>query len=383
MPQARHTWIDALRLTAGVSMIGLHASSDAAGQPYPDATVAEKAFPLIARAFIYTARTELFFLISIFLLLMALDHRPRSYAETIAQQARRLLVPFLFWTLFYAVWNFQKATAFGYLPGYAASLADPETWLRFLLLGESKYHMHFLPTLFGILLAYPLYRIAVSRPWLGLLFVVGLALKREADVYLWSHAQEWAAFPYLLRAVKILSYGGYGLLAGAFYGLFLKHGRGTWPRWALPLAAATGLGLLAIKLWHMGRVMQRGDWDYNFLPGFWADYTMPAILFLCAMLMASRHWPERVSRVAPFSFGLYLCHPIFLDLAEMATARSAFPPTSEFLLEIGFAVIATSCFVLALSRIRSLAWTIGLGPLPRPRWQQTPNISQERRNAHV
>ncbi|MCT8159567.1 acyltransferase [Pseudoruegeria sp. SHC-113] len=383
MPDTRHRWIDALRLAAGVSMVGLHASSDAAGQPYPDAELAEKAFPLIARAFIYTARTELFILISLFLLVMALDRRPRPYATTIKEQTRRLLVPFLFWTGFYAVWNLQKASAFGYLDGYQNVLASPSEWLRFLVLGSSKYHMHFLPTMFGLVLAYPLFLCAVKRPWLGVLFLFGLALKREADVFLWVNAQDLPGFDYILRTLKILSYCGYGLLAGAFYGLSKRYGHGRWPRQALAVAVSLGLVLLAIKFWHTARIMVRGDWDYNFTPGYWADYTMPAVLFVCAMLLANRRWPGWVSRLAPYSFGIYLCHPIFLDLAESTTAKTHLGPTGQFLAEVGFALVATSFFVLALSRLNSLAWTIGMGPMPRLTQFFSLQRSNQQERAHV
>lgn len=34
MSNTRQTWIDALRLAAGVSMVGLHATSDSNGQRY-------------------------------------------------------------------------------------------------------------------------------------------------------------------------------------------------------------------------------------------------------------------------------------------------------------------------------------------------------------
>ena len=68
----RLVWLDSLRLAAGVSMVGLHATSDATGQPFVDYTQAERVAPMLLRAVIYTARTELFLIISVFLLLMAL-----------------------------------------------------------------------------------------------------------------------------------------------------------------------------------------------------------------------------------------------------------------------------------------------------------------------
>ena len=110
----RQTWIDALRLFAGVSMVGLHVTADAQGQPFPDADPAARLAPMVLRALLYTARTELFLMISVMLLLMALSRRPRSYGTVMAEQARRLLIPFVFWTAFYAVYNLLKAWTLGY-----------------------------------------------------------------------------------------------------------------------------------------------------------------------------------------------------------------------------------------------------------------------------
>jgi len=92
----RLVWLDSLRLIAGVSMVGLHATSDAMGQPFAQFDQADRILPMLVRAVIYTARTELFLIISVFLLLMALDNRPKTYRATIAVQARRLLIPFVF-----------------------------------------------------------------------------------------------------------------------------------------------------------------------------------------------------------------------------------------------------------------------------------------------
>jgi surface polysaccharide O-acyltransferase-like enzyme len=111
----RMVWLDALRLVAGVSMVGLHASSDATGQPFVAFEPAERVGPVLFRSIIYMARTELFIIISLFLLIMALEKRPRSYVETISQQVQRLLVPFMFWVIVFAFWRIIKANEFGYL----------------------------------------------------------------------------------------------------------------------------------------------------------------------------------------------------------------------------------------------------------------------------
>lgn len=169
---SRLAWLDCLRLLAGVSMLILHCTADANGGAWVDYDVADRIAPLLIRTLAYAARTELFIIISLFLLMMSLEKRPRGYRETIAEQAQRLLVPFAFWTVFYAFFSLIKAEHFGYLDAKLAALGDIRTWVSFALLGTSKYHMHFLPTLFCVVLAYPLMRKAVEVPALGGLVVM-------------------------------------------------------------------------------------------------------------------------------------------------------------------------------------------------------------------
>ena len=137
---SRLAWLDCLRLLAGVSMLILHCTADANGGAWAAYDVSDRIAPLLIRTFAYAARTELFIIISLFLLMMSLEKRPRGYRQTIAEQAQRLLVPFAFWTVFYALFSLIKAHHFGYLDAKLAALGDIRTWGSFALLGTSKYH---------------------------------------------------------------------------------------------------------------------------------------------------------------------------------------------------------------------------------------------------
>ena len=110
----RLIWLDNLRVLAGISMIGLHATSDSMGGAWADAAISERVGPTIIRTLLYVARTELFIIISAFLLVMSLDRRPRGYTNVVKDQFVRLSIPFGFWTLFYAVYGLVKATHLGY-----------------------------------------------------------------------------------------------------------------------------------------------------------------------------------------------------------------------------------------------------------------------------
>ena len=362
----RFVWLDACRLIAGVSMVGLHATADPNGQPWPAFDVDDRVWPMLVRAVIYTARTELFLIISIFLLMMALDRRPRGYGQTIAEQTRRLLVPFAFWVVFYAVYSFIKADAFGYSAAWVARVSDPLSWLGFFILGDVKYHMHFIPTLFGLVLFYPLFRIAVAHPWTGVMILACLMVKRELDGALWSTFwdQEW--LPWAIRAVKVATYLGYGMVAASLWGLwsrFSPKDRAVW----VPTILFIGALLFLIKLVATFKTIESGSWPHSYTPGYWADFLMPVALFTLCMCLAHKNWPNVLSRIAPYSFGIYLCHPIFLDLAEIALRDTTLSPIAQIGIKIGWALPLTTLLVLALSKLPPLAWTVGLGPLPNLR----------------
>ncbi|WP_299419024.1 acyltransferase [uncultured Shimia sp.] len=359
----RQTWIDALRLCAGVSMVGLHVTADAHGQPFPDADPAARLAPMVLRALLYTARTELFLMISILLLLMALTKRPRSYGAVLREQARRLLIPFVFWTVAYAVYNLLKATAFGYEAQVVAALSLPATWGGYLLLGDVKYHMHFIPTLFALLVFFPLFRLAERRPLLGLTVVLGLLLKQVLDPVMYKLFWGTEALGYAVRGLKVVSYLGYGMAAGAVLGLWRRTTAAQREAWFGPIVVIA-LALLTLKLMATAKVVATGHWVFDNPFAYWADYLMPVALLLLCLSLAHMAWPAWIARASKYAFGLYLCHPIFLDLAEMALAGRAVSPSQSVALEFLWTLPMTWLFVVALSRHRLTAWTVGLGPSP-------------------
>jgi len=371
-PEAgRHAWIDALRLCAGVSMVGLHVTADAHGQPFPEADPAARLAPMLLRALLYTARTELFLMISVMLLLIALARRPRGYGTVMAQQARRLLIPFVFWTLFYALFYLLKSAAFGYQAHVWAALGQPGTWAGYFLLGNVKYHMHFIPTLFALLLFFPLFQIAERRPALGSAVLVGLIAKQWLDPMVYAAFWGTEALGYVVRGVKVMSYLGYGLAAGSVVGIWRRTTSAQRAGWLGAVLVAAGV-LFSLKLMVTVRVVAQGQWVFDDPFGYWADYLMPLSLLLLALCLAQRAWPSWTSHAAKYAFGLYLCHPIFLDFAEMFLARHALSPGQSVAVELAWTLPTTALFVWALGRSALMAWTIGLGSLPRMGWQRRP-----------
>jgi surface polysaccharide O-acyltransferase-like enzyme len=371
---SRMVWLDCLRLLAGVSMVGLHASSDTSGQPFPDFEVAERVGPVLFRAVVYTARTELFLIISLFLLAMSLDHRDRSYWATIKEQARRLLLPFAFWVVFFAFYRLIKAGHFGYDDAIWRQLGDPMQWVSYFALGSVQYHMHFLPTLFGLVLMYPLYRIAVDNPAFSLVVLLCLFTKREVDIWIWSNLRDVVGFEYIVRAVKLLTYAGYGIVAAGFYGMMKRGFSDRALRSLFLISLYLGVMMFMIKLVYSHKVILSGNWQYNYDPAYWADFLMPILLFAIFMGAKNANWPSVISKCAPYSFGIYLVHPIFLDALELVFPQQELSPSLYVAIKTTGGITGAAILVILLSRIKLLAWTVGLGPFPRLGQMKKPTI---------
>lgn len=362
--KGRMAWLDALRLLAGFSMLVLHCTADSSGGAWAEYEVQERILPLLLRTFAYAARTELFIIISLFLLLLSLERRPRPYVATIGEQAQRLLIPFAFWTLFYAVYNLIKAQQFGYLNQSIDHLFRWDSWVVFLLLGNVKYHMHFLPTLFCVVLCYPLLRKAYERPIIGLFaLIICLTVRWELDAFFYPKFWGTPEMAYIARGVKIATHLGYGMVAAAALGLWLRVDRCEKQSWVTPLLVCC-VFLFVFKLLATWDTVQAGEWQFDYQPGFWADFIMPAALFVFCMLLGHRHWPEIFSRNAKFAFGVYLCHPIFVDLAEIMLRDTLLSPSWQVILKTGGTAIMATILVKLIAAQSGLAWTIGLGPAP-------------------
>ncbi len=347
-------------------MIGLHATADANGQPWPGYEQADRIVPILLRSILYIARTELFIIISVFLLFLALDKRSRSYKTVLQQQSSRLILPFVFWTIFFSFYGLFKAYNFGYFDYAVAELTSPKYWFDAFILGTSKYHMHFIPTLFGVLLLFPIYRVAIDHPEVGFAIVALLLVKQQLDTFIYSQFWDTDILPFLVRANKILTYAGYGLFAASCYGI-VKKGIKETRKW-LPVLLLSGLLLYLLKLTATWKTIENGVYPYSYVAGYWADFLMPCALFLGCMLLGNSVSSKTISNFAKYSFGLYLCHPIFLDIAEVALQLQSLLPIVQIALKLCFALPLTFAFVWTLSQSHLLGWTVGLKPLPyRPR----------------
>ena len=231
------------------------------------------------------------------LLARPLHVNPRAFYR---KRARRILLPLLFWTVFYILWIFLNQRSIDFAP----------LW-RPILQGRAYYHLWFLYMTACLSLAAPgiswlLARIRpAGQPALALLFLAG----GMADL-VWRRATG-IPDPYFI--LQWIPYTGYFILGGWLAKRPPRYAPGVYAAvfvLAGLLTAAAAAGLLAAA---------RGlPWDLAF------EYFSPPVALAalaafrwCQALPAvalAKH-AARLRKFADLSLGVYLVHPIFLDLA--------------------------------------------------------------------
>ena len=364
----RLVWFDANRVCAAFGVVLIHSTTDFAGQPFANASEGERLFPVFLRSLGEFSGSEMFFLFSLFLMAMRVDKKMPTYGSAISTQAQRLLVPFAFWVVFYAFFRLLKAGTFGYEDFIWNQLADPQAWLGYFVLGKVQYHMHFLPTLFALFLFYPLMRGATRYPILGLTLFFTLGVMNNTQGFIWGLDLDPVLRDYIIRALKILGYVGYGFAAFAIYGLW-KDGiprgesrlirRGAFYFAALAYVATLPFFAVAVQTGAWGI---RQGWD------FYGHFLMPIFMFFLFMGGQYLDWSPNWSKLARYTFGVYLVHPMVIDLIDIALfssgASGGMAPWQIVTVRYIFAVAGSFAVTIAISRIGLLAWTIGLGPTP-------------------
>lgn len=366
--QPRIIWFDANRVFAAIGVVLLHSSTDFRGQSFIEASTYERLAPVFLRSVGAFSGSEMFFLFSLFLMAMRTDKHLPSYFSAISLQAKRLLIPFAFWVIFYAFFRLIKANAFNYESSIWEQLTQSKSWFEYFLLGNSQYHMHFLPTLFMIFLFFPLMRLATRYPALGLTLFFTLGVMNSMQAFIWGLDIETSLRLFILRGLKIFGYVGYGFAAFAIYGIW-KDGipRGEsrlLRRGAFYFAALAYIATLPVY-WF---AIQNGSWGVHEGWSFYGHFLMPVFIFFIFLSGQYLYWSPTWSNLAPFTFGVYLVHPLVIDIFDITLFKSG---VADFLVPgvivlLRFLVVLPLSFLLVvgLSRIKLVAWTIGLGPTP-------------------
>jgi len=360
----RMDWLDGARLAAAFCIVGIHISSDSTGGAFKTEDVPDRVFPVLFRAMAEIASSEFFFLISLFLLSFSLAKSSAGYIDTMLRQARRLLVPFLVWTLFYAFFRLYKAYLYGYEGAILAELSNWVNWMHYLLLGSSMYHMHFLPTLFLLLLFHRVFKLAIDYPLLGLIVVPMTYLNDSFGEFAWRVISDPILREYCMRLAKVVTYTGYGFFAYALYG-FLKRDTGNVKKQTI-----FGLSLfllfigILIKAIYAYEVVEVGEFIVRREFIYYGHFLFPCLLLIAFYASQYLRWPVGLSNWSKYGFGIYLIHPAVIDIVEISFKDLSLHPT--FYIVSKYLLVAFISFGLTvlIGKTKLLAWIIGLGRIP-------------------
>ncbi len=373
----RLIWFDANRAFAAMGVVLIHSSTDFAGKPFANAEPGERLLPVFFRSLGEFSSSEMFFMFSLFLMAMRVDKKMPEYSTAMIQQAKRLLIPFAFWVVFYAFFRLLKADTFNYAPYIWDQLGQTKNWVAYFLLGNSQYQLHFVPTLFVLFMFYPVMRLATRYPVMGLSVFVTLGVMNYAQGFVWSLDLDPLVRAYLIRALKIFGYVGYGFAAFAIYGLW-NDGI---PRGESRLIRRAGFyfALLAYvaTLPFYGFAVENGDWGIRSGWDFYGHFLMPIFVFFIFVGGQFREWSPRWSVFARYTFGIYLVHPLVIDLFDItiySTGMSgAMSPWMIVMLRFPVVLLLSLLLSIGISRVKITAWTIGLGAPP---WELLKNSKQ-------
>jgi surface polysaccharide O-acyltransferase-like enzyme len=266
---------------------------------------------------------------------------PEKYMDLITfykRRASKILVPFLFWTVFYSVWVLAK----GVIKHEHVTLLSLGEGI---LLGIPYPHMWFLYMLMGLYLFAPFLGRIVSALSLKVVLFICILMFVAAST---SSAIVRLSFPesrlffnlfplympyfvagYLISTIKVNTHGRFHFILVALS------------------SAATAIGCFVLSTRYG---LQKGICFYDFL----SITVIPASLSMFYIFIGLNRniCPVNVKKIAELTLGIYLIHPIFLDVLQyFGFSGGKFEPI------ISVPVITMLVFLLSVIAARIIALT--------------------------
>lgn len=252
----------------------------------------------------------LHFAVPAFLLLMGvlltismLDER-RTWKEFYSRRARQTLVPFLLWTVIYALFQLWigKTTP--------SAILSAESWIYWLTWGKAWYHLYFLVLALQLYILFPLILGAVGRSRLGLPAL--LALSAAIQIAFYCANRWWLKSPH---PSSLLAWHVIPVVAGVWIGLHYASWDLHWRR-LRPLALFLTVVGLAVYLPLGLRELKGLPLDtFTYQLSLWA-YTIGVsfcLVAFCRFLARSAGGLARgLQALGMQSMQIYLVHPLIL-----------------------------------------------------------------------
>ncbi len=296
-------WIDYIRAIAVLGVVFVHVAADVITEW--SAIPANRWWSANVYDSLTRGCVPMFIMISGALLLSVQE----SYKDFFRKRLNRIFVPFLFWTILYLIWKKAFYTPdLGLLPS-----------LRLALDGGAWVHLWFLYILAGLYLLTPIFRIFIAH-----------ATRKDVGYFLVIWFVLGSLLPFLENIARILGLPGFhiglpveaaqGFIGYFILGVFLmKYADKEWMRPAGAIWAAcflvcfVGTGWLTIR----SGTFQETFYD-NFAPNivFYCASFFVLVKFLLSSIEGriSPSIKNFIVNLSKASFGIYLIHPIIIDI---------------------------------------------------------------------
>jgi peptidoglycan/LPS O-acetylase OafA/YrhL len=362
--------IDTLRVLSCVSVIAVHA----VGVPYPTDSVGLGQATLL----LHYSR-EIFLFVSALVLVHA--YAPQADAggrlpDEMKFRRRRLWLiglPYLCWTSLYYLEFLLRGGDSRPLKRVLPNL--PGHWMELVVTGTGEYHLYFLLITLQYTMVFPwiLWLLRRAHRYHTLLLTSSLT----AQIAILCGYQ-WLGLPggpwrAVLGEASLPAYQ-FWLLAGAVAGLHLPR----WHRWLithrytvlalLPVSASVLLWTYHLQLPARGTLGASSALQPVMI--MWATNTLAA-LYLTSVWISQRMpsaVQKRISALAALSFGIYLAHPMMLDLVIAALRMTGLmaPRVWVALMCLALTIPLTVALCAILNRTRFSLALIGRPTHPAP-----------------
>ena len=237
--------------------------------------------------------------VPIFIMLsgMLLLKKEETIGVIFKKRINKLIWPLLFWSLIFSLWQSRYDIS---------SFNIKDTFIAFLQ-GDIKYHLWYLYAILGLYIALPLFRVFVKHADKLFIkyFIILSFIISSISTLLW--------YLYQIRLMNgfeyFLGYGSYFLL-----GFYLANYTITNKKEKI-IYLFGGLGLIGtiIGTWYVS--LQQGSLNQVFYQ--YLTITTPFVamaVFLLVKKYGDKKSSNIMSLISKYSFGIYLVHPIFLDI---------------------------------------------------------------------
>lgn len=323
--QTRYDQLDCARWIAALAVVLLHCAA------FPLTSVAQYGSPDWQWANLYDAASRwcvpVFVMISGALLLN--PAKREGFTNFYHKRAARIAPAIVFWSAFYLLWSALMYR----LDGVSV---DAAAWLRKATSGEPYYHLWYLYMLVGLYLFAPYLRALYARcshnqRIAAVIGIFGLAMAQALHRELNASGQGFFL-------TWFLPYIGYFIA-----GRLMFEGRFVLPQPALIL-------VLTVAITAAGTSVMSDAHGVNvyFYDAF--SPTVPLMSMAVFQLILNARKLPRLTMIAPLTFGIYLAHPVFLDIAKRTGVYAPTSGNTAWQTPLAAAVI----FILSMIFVRLL-----------------------------